>query len=358
MAGKFEEKPFSKINLNDPFFDSLKYDYPEFSKWYKTKAGEGRTALVFKDEKGLGAFAAIKDENEPISLQSGKYPANQRLKISTLKLAERYRGQRLGEGLLGLLLWKWQKSKQREIYVTVFSKHADLISELQRFGFNCIGQNFNNENVYLRSRNSINYTDPFKAFPFINPQFHKGGYIIIDEKYHDTLFPYSELKNTFQNQLEISAANGISKVYVGGQSHVNYRVGDPVFIYRKSDVNVGKRYKSCLTSFCVVTDVKKVKSASCPLMNFNEFCNIVGNKSVFGIPTLQKKYNNDYNITVIKLLYYGFFGAGNNINMDWLDNNELWSSPGVYPANVELTPDECKKILIKGKIDLNNVFVT
>lgn len=28
MAGKFERKSFSEINLNDPFFDSLKADYP------------------------------------------------------------------------------------------------------------------------------------------------------------------------------------------------------------------------------------------------------------------------------------------------------------------------------------------
>jgi hypothetical protein len=28
MAGKFERRQFSEINLNDPFFDSLKTDYP------------------------------------------------------------------------------------------------------------------------------------------------------------------------------------------------------------------------------------------------------------------------------------------------------------------------------------------
>ena len=28
MAGKFELRKFSDINLNDPFFDTLKSDYP------------------------------------------------------------------------------------------------------------------------------------------------------------------------------------------------------------------------------------------------------------------------------------------------------------------------------------------
>ena len=32
MAGKFERKRFSEIDLNDPFFDSLKADYPEIGR--------------------------------------------------------------------------------------------------------------------------------------------------------------------------------------------------------------------------------------------------------------------------------------------------------------------------------------
>ena len=31
-------QPFGEINLADPFFDSLKAAYPEFSVWYAKKA--------------------------------------------------------------------------------------------------------------------------------------------------------------------------------------------------------------------------------------------------------------------------------------------------------------------------------
>ena len=47
MAGKFERKSFSEINLDDPFFDSLKTDYPgsetstDFTTWFQTQAAEG-----------------------------------------------------------------------------------------------------------------------------------------------------------------------------------------------------------------------------------------------------------------------------------------------------------------------------
>ena len=46
MAGKFSLRKFSEINLNDPFFDSLKSDYPGnasstgFSVWFAKKAQE------------------------------------------------------------------------------------------------------------------------------------------------------------------------------------------------------------------------------------------------------------------------------------------------------------------------------
>lgn len=52
MAGNFSLKKFSDIDLNDPFFDSLKEDYPvggtvkPFEVWFPEKAQEGRTALV------------------------------------------------------------------------------------------------------------------------------------------------------------------------------------------------------------------------------------------------------------------------------------------------------------------------
>lgn len=112
MPGKFSLRKFSEINLDDPFFATLKNDYPgsasspSFSVWFKNKAQEGRTALVFSDDQGLGAFICIKNENEPIELKGCTLAACNRVKISTMKIAERFRGQRLGEGAIGLVLWK------------------------------------------------------------------------------------------------------------------------------------------------------------------------------------------------------------------------------------------------------------
>ena len=140
MAGRFSLKKISDIDLDDAFFDTLKSDYPK-----------------------------------------------KRIKVRTFRIAERYRRLRIGEGAIGLFLWKWMQSDAEEIYVTVFAKQTTLISQLERFGFTFAGVNANGENVYIKNRKTTDFTDPCKAFPFIGDNFDYAGYIIIDDTYHDNM---------------------------------------------------------------------------------------------------------------------------------------------------------------------------
>ena len=363
MAGKFSLRKFADINLDDPFFNSLKLDYPgtnsspSFTTWFAKKAADGRTALVFDDDQGLGAFISLKVEAEAIELQNGRLPTKQRTKISTLRIAERYRGQRLGEGAIGLILWKWQQIGHEEIYVTVYPAHNDLIGQLEKFGFTLAGYNPDGECVYIRSRKAVDYSDPYKSFPFINPKFEKAGYLLINDFYHDSLFPYSELKNTLQTGVALSVTNGLSKIYVGSQyTPPHYKPGEPILIYRIHNGAGTKRYKSCLTSFCIVTDVIQAKQNYRAKLSFDELLKRIGNKSVYDSQELKTKYDNEKNVVVIEMLYYGYFGEGHNINMDWLDNNGFWSR-GTYPALIQLSPEQFKTILGEGNIDVDNVII-
>ena len=169
MAGKFKWTSFSDVDLNDVFFDSLKEDYPEFSEWFGRKSHQGAQALVFSDESGVGAFLYLKEENEPIELVDAKLPALPRLKIGTLRIAEKYRGIRLGEGAIGVALWQWRSLGIKEIYVTVFEKHDLLIKLFEEFGFSFVGYNARHERIYLKNRDNIDYATPFTALPFLNP---------------------------------------------------------------------------------------------------------------------------------------------------------------------------------------------
>ena len=365
MAGKFVLKKFKDINLEDAFFDSLKKDYPGtenstgFSDWFKKKSNDGSTALVFEDNIGIGAFVVLKNEEEEIRLKDALLPPKKRIKISTFRIAERYRRQRIGEGAIGLLLWKWQQSIAEEIYVTVFDKHTTLVSQFEKFGFQKKGVNLDGENILVKNRRQIDLSDWYKSFPFIKDDFDYAGYIIIDDNYHDTMFAYSELANTtsLQTKITSSVSNGLSKIYVGQATRINYRIGEPVLVYRRYTQGSGKRYRSCVTAFCIVTDIIQAKLNNRYLMSFDELKFRIGNKSVFDENELLRQYTNFRNMTIVELIYYGYFGAGNNVNMDWLQNNGFWTTGQQYPTDVRLTPEQFKRILVEGKVNVPNVII-
>lgn len=364
MAGKFSRKSFADINLDDPFFDSLKKDYPgnehsrEFTEWFHNKAAEGKRALVFEDEQGVGAFVNLKpDEVEEIKLSDGSsLPAIPRLKITTIKIDERYRNRRIGEGAIGLTLWEWRDQRAEEIYVTVFDKHAPLISLLEKYGFINVGKNLNDERVYVKNRNNLDFCDPCKAFPFLNSDIDHAGCLAIDMEYHDTMFASSELAKTLQECVDISVANGMKKIYIGSPYSMAFNVGDLIFIYRKYTGDQGRPgYKSCITSYCIVTNIVKVKENNQELISFDEYRKIIGNKSVFDEKDIKEKFYTLQSLTLIELLYYGYFGAGNNVNWMWLKSNDCW--PGTHPMNFRYTREQFDKIMKEGKVDVSNVII-
>jgi L-amino acid N-acyltransferase YncA len=355
MSGKFEWHKFSEVNLGDPFFDSLKADYVEFPEWFKKKSDAGEYTLVFHDEQGIGAFVYLKRENEAIELMDKTLPAIPRVKIGTLRLAERFRGMRLGEGALGVSLWKWQELKSEEIYVTVFEKHTELINLFERFGFKCIGMNSRGECIYLKNRRNIDYSSPYKAFPFISPNFTKAGLIPIYESFHDRLFPYSELRGNNREIEEETAGNGITKVYIGSPySAMHYEVGEPVAIYRIYEGETGKTYKSAVTSFCTITKIDIIKNGGRATMSVSNFVKNAGNKTVFSAEELTKIYNGKSNVVMLEIVYNGFFGKGHNVIHKTLNEQGLFTT---YPYSIEYSKDQFIKILGMGDVDVQNVII-
>ena len=354
MAGKFEWRKFSEVNLEDSFFDPLKTDYVEFPEWFKKKSDAGEYTLVFHDEQGVGAFVYLKKENETIELVDKTLPAIPRVKIGTLRLAERFRGMRLGEGALGVSLWKWRDDKAEEIYVTVFEKHAELINLFERFGFKCIGMNSRGEYVYLKSRKEIDYSDSYKAFPFLNPDFSEAGLIPIFEKFHDRLFPYSELKIKRREIEEETAGNGITKIYIGTPyTSMHYKAGEPVGIYRIFEGATGKTYKSAVTSYCTITKMDVIKNSGRATMNLNDFIKNAGNKTVFSPEELTIIYSQS-NVVMLELVYNGFFGKGHNVIHKNLKEEGLFEA---HPYNLNYTKEQFIKLLEMGDVDVQNVII-
>lgn len=355
MAGKFVWRKFKEVDLNDAFFTSLKIDYEEFPVWFKKKSDAGECALVFNDEQGIGSFVYLKEENEPIVLLDKTLPAIPRIKIGTLRLAERYRKFRLGEGALGVSLWKWQELKCNEIYVTVFEKHIEIINLFERFGFKCVGMNDRGECVYLKSRKNIDYSDAYKAFPFIRSDFNKAGLIPIFERFHDRLFPYSEIKGNKREIEEETAGNGITKVFIGSPyTAMHYEVGEPVGIYRIYEGETGKTYKSAVTSYCTITKIDIIKNKGEASMSISDFVKNAGNKTVFTAEELTSLYNNQKNVVMLEMVYNGFFGKGHNITHKSLNEQGLFTA---HPYNMDYTKEQFIKILGMGDLDVQNIII-
>jgi predicted nucleic acid-binding protein len=72
------------LNVADPFFDSLKKEYPDFDKWFKKISTEGRKCYVHFQGNAISALLIRKVENEAIPTSS-PLPMKKRLKLSILK---------------------------------------------------------------------------------------------------------------------------------------------------------------------------------------------------------------------------------------------------------------------------------
>jgi hypothetical protein len=357
MPGSFELTPFREVSVDDAFFDSLMADYDpvKFTSWYEKKSAEGASAYVYEDADGLGAFVYLKDdENEPIELADGLLPAERRLKIGTLKVADHIQGERLGEGAIGLALWRWRDLACPQIYVTVFEKHESLVGMLRRFGFSRVGTNPSGESVYLKDRRHLDFEDPYKCFPFIDPRFETANLLVIKDRFHDVLFPYSDLANSEQLQASFrsAAANGVTKMYISSSEQVAAQPGHPMLIYRKYTGTEGlPSFKSVITSYCVVTDVVTVKHHGTEMESFAEFRDRVKNKSVFDDASIAEWYRSHSNLTTIEMVYLGYFGSGNNVNWRWMKDNGYWPD-GRYPHQFAYDSAELTAILREGGVNL------
>lgn len=360
MAGKFIWQNFSSIDLNDNFFDTLKDDYPDFVDWFHRKQLENKNALVYNDAQGVGAFLYLKRENvdqdfSPLIVNGKELPKIPRLKIGTLRLAERIRKQRLGEGALGVALWYWQETKYEEVYVTVFEKHRELISLFERFGFLYKGKNNRGECVYLKNRHALDYGDPYKAFPFILKDFNCAGILPINDFFHDRLFPYSELVGNNRAISEVTAGNGITKTFLATPcSKPSYKVGMPIFIYRIHTGNGQKAYKSAITSFCTISNIDVIKNQQTSTFSLEEFLQKIGNKSVYSVDELTILYQQAKVLVAIEMVYNGFFGKGHNVIFKELRDNNLFED---YPYNIIYSRNQFTKILELGDVDVQNTII-
>lgn len=136
-----QEVLFSSLDLEDPFFRSLRDSYDDFERWFKRKSDAGERTLVAREPQGgkLIAMLYLKTED---GIEPGVTPelSGPRLKIGTFKVDLDHHTS-LGKRLLAIALRRFAKSGLPRIYVTMHDNDGTrgLRRLLKQYGFNHIG---------------------------------------------------------------------------------------------------------------------------------------------------------------------------------------------------------------------------
>lgn len=353
-------KCFAEIDLNDPFFDSLKASYREFSDWFQRKAGE--YAYVFYGDNDLiDGFLYLKPELQNINdcspALSTNFPRGW-LKVGTLKINAH--GTKLGERFIKKIFDYAITYGFNDIYVTVFAEHVPLIALFERYGFGIEAKKVtaNGTELVLTRRFNLVYQgveNTNKNYPLVNfrgdltyqPQIYL---LSIYPEWHTRLLPDSILRTEDTSIVQdVSPTNSIHKVYLArmrGIEHLNR--GDILFIYRTGDDAGPAYYRSLVSSVCVVEEYRNINS----FRDYAEFAKYCAPYSVFSQEELQRfwrvrKYPHilrfSYNIALPKRI----------IRKDLLEQVGL--SEGAYFGFMPLTHQQAYHILRLGQV--NESFV-
>jgi len=248
---------FANLNVADPFFDSLRKEYPNFDRWFNHKS-EDPAYVCFRERDSLVAFLYLKleYEREPYHDIVPPFLPKRRLKVGSFKVE--FNGFKLGERFLKIIFDNALKQRVEEIYITTFKHSAEqerLIKLLEDFGFSLHGQRRNpygNENVYVRDMNlQFNATEPRLSFPFVS-RSSRSFLVPIYPEYHTELLPDSILKTESPtNYVEQQPhRNSIRKVYVSRSYFRDLVPGDVIVFYR-----TGGYHQSVVTTLGVVENV-------------------------------------------------------------------------------------------------------
>jgi len=340
-------KRFSEIDSSQPFFTSLKEDYPEFESWYNKKADSGAQATVYIKDGAVLDFLYLKIEDEELNAESGftpSLPKKKRLKVGTFKIDAR--GTRRGERFIKRIFDYAIENKVDEVYVTVFPKHGSLIGLFEKYGFFEASKKFHGSESYelvLCKHLGKHIGDVLKDFPKVSTKDVDKFLLSIYPKYHTRLFPDSILNNESYDLIQdLSPTNSIHKVYICFMPDVvQMKRGDVILIYRTTDIPGRAYYRSVITSVCVVDEVL-VKSQFKGVEDFIEQTN---RYSIFSEEDLRLWYRKP-NVFVVKMTYN--IALTKRVTRECLIN-EVGMDSNAYWGFMKIRDDQFLSILRKGQ---------
>ncbi len=294
---------FKDVDLNDPFFDTLKAGYHEFPQWFAGKADE--PLYVVTDGASVSGMIYLKDEQGPVTDVVPPLPDRRWLKVGTLKIVGQ--GTRLGERVIKKIFDTALAADADGIYVTVFEVHASLIALFERYGFTEQATKTTPngvERVLVRSLTAFT-GDKLKDYPFLHTNGRKAWLLAVYPEYHTRLLPDSILNNEPAEIVQdVSHTNTIHKVYIAKLALTRMSVGDIVVFYRTTDGKAPAYYRSVVTSVCVVEEVRSKRSFA----SVEDYLAYTRPRSVFTEEELRGQFATWDRLYVAKMTYNAAFG--------------------------------------------------
>lgn len=350
MSEQFLYKPFSEININDEFFDSLKSDYTEFADWFNRKSSANENAFIQLVDNSLEGFLYLKEEDGPVTDVTPNINCEKAIKIGTLKINPH--GTRLGERFIKKSLDFAMDKNITMLYVTIFSHHENLLNMFLKFGFVVHGSKETPngiENVLVKDLSSVR-NDLLLDYPLVHSNTN-SFLLAIRPEFHTRLFPDSKLYNeTFDVIRDVSHTNSISKIYIAKMNEMSaIKPNDNLLIYRTTDIPGKAFFRAVATTICVVEDIKSLQSFN----NFNDLKDYCKNYSIFTDHELRNYLRSNDSYYAIKMTY--------NISLNKrLTRGELINNVGIsknqYWGLIQLTNDEFDSILHLGQVNYNYII--
>ncbi len=330
-----------EVNINQPFFDSLKEDYPDFQNWWIEKCvKQNRKCWIYEAERTIKAFLMLKEEENQAIDTLPPIPAGRRIKIATLKVD--LSGSKMGELFLKMAFQYCINNQFFETYLTHFKAEDDpLVSVIGNYGFKDKGEKVSNgERVYLKKFIPENTSlSPIETAKTYYPCFKDGAdikkfVIPIQPQYHDVLFPdYSKRQMTFADYSEINIpGNAIKKAYLSSSRINKITPGSIVLFYRSKD-------QQAITAIGIV-DQEPIR-----INDADELKRIVGKRSVYSDEELREWAQK----TVFVLRFKHHLYLPNPLNLKYLKNKSILKTA---PQSItEINHEQYLALKNGGKLD-------
>lgn len=302
------------LNVNDPFFNSLKEEYgeSEFEDWFIRISREGRKCWIYSEKADMiGALLIYKVENEPIdSIPS--FPAKKRLKLSTFKV--KYVGHKIGELFIKLAVGYCIRNNIDEMYLTHFTKSDDyLVDLITEYGFYKAAIKSNGEDIYMKellvNKEESESMHPVEISKRFYPSFYDGvevnKFVVpIEPEFHDRLFTENIRRQTKLNEFDgdfIIEGNTILKAYLCHSNIKRIIPGDILLFYRSKDIQA-------ITSLGIVEKVFQNRQSK------DEIIKYVGKRTVYTIDEIADIAQN----STLVILFTWHFHLAKQLNLSKL----------------------------------------